>query len=296
MYIGEIAAVLTALCWSVNSILFSDAGRKIGSQSVNHLRLWGALLLLILIQIIIFNRLIPDISSIGFLFLAVSGVIGFFIGDALLFEAYVLIGARMGMLMMTAVPIFSVGLAWIFLSEKLGLWQLSAIGLTILSIAFVVAEKRNSDPHQSRNLVRGVFFGLGGAMGQAIGLLFSKRGMLEGVHPISANLIRVMAATLVMTVYFLIRKRFFSDFLKLKQAGIFPRIVGGAILGPVIGVILSLVAILYAPIGIASTLMAISPVLLIPLSRFIYKEHISLRSIIWTCVAIAGAGWLFFLK
>jgi drug/metabolite transporter (DMT)-like permease len=295
MYIGEIAAVLTALCWSVNSILFSDAGRKIGSQSVNHLRLWGALLLLILIQIIAFNRLIPDISSIGLLFLAVSGVIGFFIGDALLFEAYVLIGARMGMLMMTAVPVFSVGLAWVFLSEKLGLWQLAAIGLTTLSIAMVVAEKRNGKP-KNRNLYRGILFGLGGAMGQAIGLLFSKRGMLEGVHPISANLIRVLAATLVMTVYFLIRKRFFSDFLKLKQAGIFPRIVGGAILGPVIGVILSLVAILYAPMGIASTLMAISPVLLIPISRIIYKEHISLRTIIWTCVAIAGAGWLFFLK
>lgn len=294
MYIGEIAAVLTALCWSVNSILFSDAGKKIGSQSVNHLRLWGALLLLILIQIIAFNRLIPDISSSGLLFLAVSGVIGFFIGDALLFEAYVLIGARMGMLMMTAVPVFSVGLAWVFLSEKLGLWQLAAIGLTILSIALVVAEKRNGKPHG--NLYKGIFFGLGGAMGQAIGLLFSKRGMLEGVHPISANLIRVLAATLVMTVYFIIRKRFFSDFLKLKQTGIFPRIVGGAILGPVIGVILSLVAILYAPMGIASTLMAISPVLLIPISRIIYKEHISLRTIIWTCVAIAGAGWLFFLK
>lgn len=295
MYIGEIAAVLTALCWSVNSILFSDAGRKIGSQSVNHLRLWGALLLLILIQIIAFNRLIPDISSSGFLFLAVSGVIGFFIGDALLFEAYVLIGARMGMLMMTAVPVFSVGLAWVFLSEKLGLWQLAAIGLTTLSIALVVAEKRNGKS-QNRNLFRGILFGLGGAMGQAIGLLFSKRGMLEGVHPISANLIRVLAATLVMTIYFLIRKRFFTDFLKLKQAGIFPRIVGGAILGPVIGVILSLVAILYAPMGIASTLMAISPVLLIPISRIIYKEQISLRTIIWTCVAIAGAGWLFFLK
>ncbi|MCK4943730.1 MAG: EamA family transporter, partial [Candidatus Aminicenantes bacterium] len=253
MYIGEIAAVLTALCWSVNSILFSDAGRKIGSQSVNHLRLWGALLLLILIQIIAFNRLIPDISSSGLLFLAVSGVIGFFIGDALLFEAYVLIGARMGMLMMTTVPVFSVGLAWVFLSEKLGLWQLAAIGLTTLSIALVVAEKRNGKP-QNQNLSRGILFGLGGAMGQAIGLLFSKRGMLEGVHPISANLIRVLAATVVMTVYFLIKKRFFSDFLKLKQDGIFPRIVGGAILGPVIGVILSLVAILYAPMGIASTL------------------------------------------
>ena len=116
MIIGEIAAVLTALCWSFNSILFSDAGKRIGSRSVNHLRLWGALVILILIHFFSFNRVIPQVSAMGTGYLALSGIIGFFIGDAMLFEAYVLIGARMGMLMMTSVPIFSTLLAWLFLA------------------------------------------------------------------------------------------------------------------------------------------------------------------------------------
>lgn len=294
MFIGEIAAVLTALCWSFNSILFSDAGRRIGSQSVNHLRLWWALIFLSLIQVVAFQRLVPEVSSQAWLLLSISGVIGFFIGDAMLFEAYVLIGARMGMLMMTAVPIFSTVLGWLFLNETLGIWHVIAISFTTLCIALVVAEKQNHRNYVT-HLVRGIFLGLGGALGQATGLLFSKRGMMEGVHPVSANLIRVAAATLAMTLYFLFRKRFLKDFLKLKQSGILWRIIGGALLGPVIGVVLSLVAILYSHLGVAATLMSLSPVMLIPLSRLIYKEQISYRTIVWTLAAIAGAGWLFFL-
>ena len=295
MYIGEIAAILTAICWSINSILFSEAGKKIGSQSVNHLRLWGALILLVIIQLAVFQKLLPDLSSSGFLYLAISGIIGFFIGDALLFESYVLIGPRMGMLMMTAVPIFSVFLGWLFLNEKLNIWQLTAIGITTISIAFVIEDKKNNSPSKIKHLFKGTLFGLGGALGQAIGLLFSKRGMLEGTNPISANLIRVLAATITISLFLVIKQKFFKDFGKLKQKGITPRIIGGAILGPVIGVVLSLISILHIQIGIASTLMAISPVILIPLSRIIYKEHITFKTIFWTCIAIAGASWLFFL-
>jgi drug/metabolite transporter (DMT)-like permease len=294
MLVGEIAAILTALCWSFNSILFSDAGRRIGSRSVNHLRLWMALVVLILIHFFSFNRIFPSVPAAGAGYLAISGIIGFFIGDAMLFEAYVLIGARMGMLMMTAVPVFSTILAWVFLSESLGPAQMAAIAITTVAIGLVVAEKRNGNS-RPLNLIRGILFGLGGAMGQAVGLLFSKKGMMQGVHPVSANLIRVFAATMTMALFLIIKKDFFRDFKKLKQPGIRARIAGGAMLGPVIGVVLSLVAILNAPMGIASTLMSLSPVMLIPLSRIIYREHITYKTILWTAVAMAGAASLFFI-
>jgi len=199
------------------------------------------------------------------------------------------------MLMMTAVPIFSVFLGWLFLNEKLNLWQLTAIGITTISIAFVIEDKRNNSKLRINNLFKGTLFGIGGALGQAIGLLFSKRGMLEGTNPISANLIRVLAATIAISLFLLIKRKFFKDFNKMREKGIAPRIVGGAVFGPVIGVLLSLVAILHTHIGIASTLMSMSPVILIPISRIIYKEHITFKTILWTSVAIAGAGWLFFL-
>ncbi len=295
MYIGEIAAILTAVCWSINSILFSDAGKKIGSQSVNHLRLWGALFFLTLLQLIVYQKLIPDLSVTGYVYLAISGVIGFFIGDALLFESYVLIGPRMAMLMMTAVPIFSVLLGWLFLKETLNISQLSAIGVTTVAIGFVIKDNNNNNRKNSKHLLKGILFGLGGALGQAIGLLFSKRGMLEGTNPISANLVRAFAATIAMSLFLLIKQKFFKDFSKLKEKGIKLRIISGSIFGPVIGVILSLVAILHIHMGIASTLMSLSPVILIPISRILYKEQFTFKTILWTIIAIVGASWLFFV-
>jgi drug/metabolite transporter (DMT)-like permease len=294
MYIGEIAALLTAGCWSVNSILFSDAGRKIGSRSVNHLRMWLALLFLVGIQWVAYQQPLPVVTPSAWMFLALSGIIGFSAGDALLFEAYVLIGPRMGMLMMTTVPVFSVGLGWMFLGEKLGIRQLVAVFITVVGIAMVIREKIHRSPDW-KTLRRGALLGLGGALGQAVGLLFSKKGMLEGVQPISANLIRVLAAVVVISLLRFGRGQFFRDFAKFRQPGIGIRITGGALFGPVLGVVLSLVAVLNAHMGIASTLMSLSPVFLIPLSRLIYREYISPGTVFWTLVAIAGAGWLFFL-
>ncbi|MBD3179609.1 MAG: EamA family transporter [Candidatus Latescibacteria bacterium] len=294
-YAGEIAAILTAVCWSVNAILFADAGRIIGSRSVNHLRLWFALILLAGTHLLIIREPLPGALSPTFILLAVSGVIGFFMGDSLLFESYVRIGPRMGMLMMTAVPIFSVLLGRIFLNERLTIWQLSAITLTTVSIAFVTKDKRDNSTFEPGHLASGVLLGLGGAMGQAIGLMLSKRGLQGGINPVSANLIRVMAATAAISIFLLIHRRFFADFGKLRLSGVAPRVFGGALFGPVIGVVLSLVAILHAKLGVASTLMATSPVILIPLSRLIYKEYITARTVFWTVMAIVGAGWLFFL-
>ncbi len=295
VYIGEIAAVLTAFCWSINSILFANAGRKIGSRSVNHIRLWFALILLAAAQLLIIREPLPGLLSPACIFLALSGIIGFFIGDSFLFESFVLIGPRMGMLMMTAVPIFSVFLGWVFLNEKLTPWQLTAIGVTVVSIAFVTKDKKDNSSFHHRHLLKGILFGIGGALGQAIGLMLSKRGMQEGINPVSANLIRVMAATAAISIFLIVYKKFFADFGKLKQKGITLRIFGGALIGPVIGVVLSLVAILYTELGIASTLMATAPVVMIPLSRIFYREHITAKTLFWTCVAFAGTSWLFFL-
>ncbi|MFO7914833.1 MAG: DMT family transporter [Candidatus Krumholzibacteriales bacterium] len=294
-YIGEIAAVLTAGCWAINAIMFADAGRVIGSRSVNHLRLWFALLLLGAAHIIVIRQPLPGLLSPAFIFLAVSGIVGFFMGDSLLFEAYVRIGPRMGMLMMTAVPIFSVFLGRAFLGEKLTVLQLTAIAVTTVSIAFVTKDKKDNSTFQPGHLLSGVLLGLGGAMGQAIGLMLSKRGLQEGINPVSANLIRVMAATASISIFLLFHGKFLNDFGKLRIRGVTPRVFGGALFGPVIGVVLSLVAILYAKLGVASTLMATSPVILIPLSRIFYKEHITARTVFWTVMAIAGAAWLFFL-
>lgn len=142
-----------------------------------------------------------------------------------------------------------------------------------------------------------VLLALGGALGQAIGFLLSKYGLADGFSPISANLIRVGAGTLALSIWLFLRGQMRENILRLKDRRAFSLITLGALTGPVLGVVLSLYAISHAKsLGVASTLMSLSPVILLPLSAFAFKERISPRAILGTFITLVGAAGLFFLK
>ena len=293
---GEIAALLTAVCWTYNSIVFSRAGRRVGSPTVNHIRLWVAMAALLVVHSVAHGS--PLALSLGgrnTLWLALSGVVGYVIGDSLLFEAFVLIGARISMLLMLLSPIFSSIMAWIILGEHLAPLEILAILVTVAGIALVVSSSSGVDNQQRRRFRLGILMGIGGAAGQAGGLLLSKMGMAGGVSVISANQIRVIAALAVMAPFYLISGRLHRDFTRMRDRKAFRDISRGALIGPVLGVILSLVAIRNAPIGVASTLMSLAPVLLLPISRYLFHERITWQAVAGTVVALAGSAMLFFI-
>ncbi|MCX6583350.1 MAG: DMT family transporter [Candidatus Aminicenantes bacterium] len=295
---GEIAALLTAVCWSFNSVVFSLAGKRVGSVIVNKFRLWIAFVALLILHLVLYRSFFPAAAAPREVFyLALSGVIGFIVGDSLLFEAFLLIGPRLAMLLMLLAPIIGAILAWVFLGETLLFWEIIAILVTMGGIGWTVSESQPHTLHrdQARRRGLGILLGIGGAVGQASGLLLSKLGMAHGLSPISANHIRVTAAALVITTVSLLSGKLRADILKLKDIKAVLQIGSGALTGPVLGVILSLVAIRYTHIGIASTLMSLSPILLIPVGHFLFKERITLRSVVGTVIALTGAVLLFFL-
>lgn len=295
-YYGEIAALLTAVCWSFNSVMFSLAGKRVGSVIVNKFRLWIAFIALLILHFAFFRTIFPFSAAPKEIFyLGLSGVIGFVIGDSLLFEAFLLIGPRLSMLLMLLAPIFSAILAWVFLGETLLLGEIIAILVTVGGIGWTVSENKPQGFQQAKHRGLGIMLGVGGAIGQAIGLLLSKMGMAGGLSPISANHIRVTAATLVITAAALLRGKLPGDILKMKDIKAVLQIGSGALTGPVLGVILSLVAIRYTHIGVASTLMSLSPILLIPVGYFLFKERITFRTVLGTIIALIGAILLFFL-
>ncbi|OGF62566.1 MAG: hypothetical protein A2Y62_11660 [Candidatus Fischerbacteria bacterium RBG_13_37_8] len=295
-FYGHIAAVMTAMCWSFNSVVFSQAGKKVGSHTVNHIRLWIAFITLIIIHGILYGSILP-FSAEGYrwLWLSISGIIGFSIGDGLLFEALVLIGPRRSTLLMLLAPIFSALLGWVVLGENLSLNQIIAIFVTVGGISWVVSEITKNTGIQNKDYLHGILFGIGGAVCQATGLLFSKMGLEGGFSPISANLIRLTAATLTTCLIAVFAGKFLSDFTKMKNKRAFAETASGAFAGPVIGVILSLVAISRIHIGIASTLMQLAPIFLLPVAHFLFKEKITARAIAGTIIALGGASLLFFL-
>jgi drug/metabolite transporter (DMT)-like permease len=296
--IGEIAALGTSVCWTFTSIFFTIASKRVGSVIVNRVRLLLAVVFLSITHFLVMGQWLPlQATAYNWFWLGLSGVIGLALGDLFLFQSYIWIGPRRAMLLMSLVPIISALSAWAFLGERLGLVEMLAVGLIVGGITWVVLEKENANGPQTdrRHYWLGILLGIGAALGQALGLVASKKGMVGDFAPLSATLIRMIVAMATMWAYTLFRGEAGQTFGALadQRAGL--AILGGSFVGPFIGVWLSLVAVKLARVGIASTLMALPPVLVLPLSFRVFKERISLQAVVGTAVAMAGVAILFLL-
>jgi drug/metabolite transporter (DMT)-like permease len=294
-YIGEIAALLTSLVWSVTSTFFTFASVRLGSAVVNRTRLLMATLLLILVHWVMFGSLLPvDAGSDRWVWLGLSGAVGLVLGDAFLFQAFIWIGARLSMLMMSLVPVFATLIAWIFLGEHLSAMQIFGMALTLGGVAWVVMEKNGSPQSTKPNYRRGLIFGVGAAAGQAIGMVLAKNGMSGDFSPISANLIRMSVAMVVMWGITFVQgqaRRTVNQLRTHPKATLLLTV--GVATGPVLGVSLSLLALQKTAVGIASTLMSLPPVFLLPISYFVFKERFGWGAVAGTFVAVAGVSILF---
>ncbi len=289
---GEIAALGTALCWSFGSMCFTISSRILGHNVVNRLRLAIALIFLSITHWILTGSILPvGITGYHWFWFGLSGIIGFAIGDRLLFRSFVLIGPRLSMLMMSLAPIFGVIIAWFFLKEHLALIDIISIVITLSGVCWVVLEGRQFQGQ--KHYAMGILCGIGGAIGQALGLTLSKKGLISGLTPLAGNIIRIFMATLFVWLLAAAETKISSSFRKLKNRTALLTLFGGATLGPFIGVWLSLVAVDNTYVGIAATLMALPPILLIPLSHFFFKEKITIRSIIGTIIAVSGVAFIF---
>lgn len=292
--LGQVFALLTAACWAQNAVFFSLAGKRVSSRTTTHIRLWIALPLIMITHLIFFGSLFPVNADLyGYIFLSISGIIGFFIADLLIFESFILIGPRDTMLIMTLTPIFSSIFSWLILSEVLKIIHIFAIIITIIGIGWVISEETENKKEKKKNKTIGILIALGGAIGQAIGLVFSKLGMNYDLHPISANTIRIAAGFIGLVLYTYFKNELKNDFIKMKDKKALFFIAFASFVGPILGVVFSLYAVRIAPVGIVSTLMQTSPILLLPVDHFYFKQKVTFRAIIGTVIAIAGASMFF---
>jgi len=297
--LGEVAALLTSAAWSFTSIQFTLASRRVGSQTVNRTRLSLAVLYLSLAHLLLQGELWPihaELSRWGWL--GVSGTIGLVIGDACLYQAFVLIGPRLAMLLMALAPVIGTLVAWGWLGEILRPIEIGAVLLAVSGVAWVVSE-RPSDParpvvtRDKRRYALGVLLGIGGASGQALGLVIAKQGLVGDFPALSATLIRMVVASCVIWLLTLAQGQVGATWRALKDGQVLRFVFVGSVLGPFIGVWLSMVAVQHTHVGIASTLMALSPIMVIPLTHLFFKERVSPRSVAGTVIALAGVAIIF---
>ena len=292
-YLGELSALLTACLWSISAMIFTAATKRVSSFQVNITRLILAAVYLVLLIVLL--SLDVHLSSAQILNLSISGIIGLALGDTFLFKAFQEIGARISMLFMSLAPAIAAMLAYFVLGEILSAIGVLGIAITVFGVSIVVLD-RGTDARQRISLTTsGIVYALLGAGGQGVGLIFAKMAFREAeVNGFVASAIRIIASLVLLLPIATMTKRFKNPIRMFSQdKRAFYLTALGSVLGPFLGISFSLIAIEYTKVGIAATIMAITPILMLPLVRFIYKEKLTLRAILGAFIAVAGVAVLF---
>jgi drug/metabolite transporter (DMT)-like permease len=300
--VGESAAIFTSCLWTFNSLFFTSAGKKIGSLSVNAYRTAIAVILLISAHILFLGTAIPAATNEQWFWMGLSGIIGLGIGDIGLFAAFVIIGPRLSLLMMSLSPIFASFVAYLMLGEVISPLAVVGIAITLTGVSLAILERDNNSTEDSvskNHRLWGVFLALVGAIGQGVGLVLSKKGIYLDpntvLNPISATLIRMTVGALFVWACAVAAGKFSRLRRALKDQNAIKNTAAGAFLGPFMGVTFSMVAVTYTEAGIAQTLMSLMPILIIPIVWILYKQRTSWRGILGAAIAIVGVAILFLI-
>lgn len=293
-YYGEMAALATALCWAVTATSFEHSAKKIGSMNLNLLRLFIGLAFLSIFTLITRGYLFPtDATQSEWFWLLLSGLVGIVIGDLLLFEAFVLIGSRISMLIYASVPPLSGIMAFMFLGEKMTMFQVIGMFITLVGIASVIlVTEKDSKKVSFSHPVLGILFAFGGAFGQAAGYIIGKFGMAN-YDPFSSTQIRLIAGIIGFMVIFTLKGHWPKFMTAFKRRDALATLTLGSFFGPFLGISLSLYAVQKINPGVASTLISITPILLIPYAFFIKKEKVSFKEVLGTVITLLGVGVMF---
>jgi drug/metabolite transporter (DMT)-like permease len=294
-HLGEFSALLVALFWTISALAFESASRRVGSLPVNLLRLIVGLAFLSILTLLRRKMLFPaDASAENWIWLGLSGLVGFVFGDLFLFKSFTIIGSRFSMLIMTLVPPMTAFFGWIILGEQLNFLNLVGMTLTFGGIALAIFSRSSAEEKISLKLApAGILYALGGALGQALGLVLSKLG-LKDYDPFAATQIRVIAGIAGFVLLVTLMRRWGGINAALKDRQGMKSLSLGAFFGPFLGVSFSLISVKFAKAGIASTIMALTPVFILLPAYFLYKQKVTLSELIGALISVGGVA-LFFI-
>ena len=309
-HLGEIISLFVAVSWTFTAWFADKASRRVGAMVTNVLRLVLATLFLGVLLWFTIGRPYPlHADGNAWLWLGLSALVGYVFGDWCLFNCYVFIGPRFGQLFMTLAPPMAAISGWIMLGEILSWKSMLAMAVTLCGIAISILS-RGGGNHLKLDLpLKGVLLGIGAGIGQGVGLVLSKIGMehysaaipagapaaMETMLPFASTMIRAIIGGLGFLLLLSLQnglgrlKDAVRDPVTMKYASII------TLFGPAIGVSLSLMAVRYAPAGIASTLMALTPVLIVVPEVLINKKKIRPKEIVGLAVSITGVAMFFLL-
>lgn len=302
-YIGELISIGVAFSWTATALLSEYGSKRMGNLTLNVLRMALALLFsLVLFAIVVGSPLPIGVTSQALGWMLLSGLVGYVIGDFCLFQCYIIIGSRYGQLFMTLAPLAAALMAWVSLGQQMTAMSIVAMLVTLLGIGISVLGRGEHHKVSLKLPFNGVLFAIAAALCQGIGLVLSKIGMDHydttqmpaWLIPFSANFLRCIAGIIGFSLLLYFR----DGFTPLREA-MYDRkgmiaAIATTIFGPFVGVGFSLMAVQYTNAGIASTLMALTPIIILLPSWWLFRQPITWKAVIGAVISVVGVS-LFFL-
>lgn len=307
-YIGELISIGVAFSWTATALLSEFGSKRLGNLTLNVLRMGLTLLFsLVLFGMVTGSMLPPGASTEAAGWMLLSGLVGYVIGDFCLFQCYIIIGSRYGQLFMTLAPLSAALMAWVTLGQQMTGKSVIAMLVTLWGIGISVLGRGDHHKISLKLPVNGVLYAIGAAVCQGVGLVLSKIGMdhyevsmmaetgiPEWLIPFSANFYRCIAGIIGFSLLL-----FYRDGMAPLREAVHDKkglsvATATTIFGPFVGVGFSLMAVQYTAAGIASTLMAMTPIIIILPSYWLFHEKITWRSVIGAVISVLGVS-LFFL-
>lgn len=307
MLLGEIISLVVAVSWTATALFAEIATKRVGQLTMNVARMIASLILLGATLWIFTGSPLPLYADqTTWMWLSLSGFVGYVLGDYCLFNSYIVIGSRFGQLFMTLASPFAALAAWILLGETLSWTALLGMFVCISGIGMSVLSRGDEKRVHFKLPLRGILLGIGAGAGQGVGLVLSKVGMahyselVPATDQVATTLIpfaSTMMRAVMGLIAFSLAMAYTRQFHKLPQIvhdrKAFLAGMGAVILGPFIGVSLSLMAVQMAPAGVAQTLMSLTPIFILLPSKMLYKTRITTLEVIGAIIAVAGASLLF---
>lgn len=315
-YLGEILALAVAILWTISSLASEVASKRYGSLLLNIVRMIEASLLIGGLLWVVTGSPLPTFATKEVWFwLAMSSVAGYVVGDYFFLQCFIMIGARWGELFMTIAPPVAALTGWVMLGEDMSWMAMIGMEVTLIGIGMSILSRNDDHKHLHLKLpVRGIVYGVIAGIGQGVGLVFSKQGLLLyrehitataatpdaylSTMPFAATLIRCLVALVGFVIlYEALRKAgrerhpwglVLQDKKALACASL------SAFVGPFLGVALSLASTMYTSTGITQTIMSLVPVLILWPSHLLFRTKITPLEVVGAIVSVCGVA-LFFL-
>lgn len=297
---GEAIAFLTTVCWSIGIFPFTEAAKRLGTAALNQYRLLLAWLIISCILIFYYSlspwTLFARPGFYHYVYLGLSGIVGFTVGDYFSFASFKMLGPKLGSLYTTFAPGAALLVGFITLGQKINAVGLVGMAVTLTGVIWLTLSRKDEKASRQAGFSRdkmGILYGVLGALCQGSGLALSKLGLgayaqtLPTFHAVWIRLLFAFAAAFLVSA---LSGRFWQNtrpVLRNQGNGIIYMVLG-TLFGPVCGVSLSLLAIQHLPVATAQTIFALLPVVVLPINYFYYKEKITAVALISCLVAFAG--------